>query len=59
MDEEIDEVKKMNHYVMQSEIYRIREAQLKEERELEQDFLNEEKALNTMMEIERLKAVIY
>ena len=59
LDEQIDEVKQMNQYLIQSQVYAVRERQLQEERELEAEFRDEEAKMNTMMEIERLKAVIY
>lgn len=59
MDEEIDEVKQMNQFLIQSQVYNVREKQVLEQVELENDYLREEDRLNTMMDIERLKSIIY
>lgn len=57
MDEDYDDVKHMNAMVMASRIYTVRDKQLQENRGLEQDFVEEQKRLDMMMEIERLKAI--
>ena len=57
MDEEYDDVKHMNQMVLASKIYTIRDKQKKENIMLEQDWIQEQKRLDMMMEIERLKAI--
>ena len=57
MDEDYDDVKHMNAMVIASRIYTVRDQQLTENRNLEQDWVNEQKRLDLMMEIERLKAL--
>ena len=55
MDEQIDEVKKMNEMMVYSKCVTIRDRQLEEQRSLEDEYRDEEKRLDIMMEIERLK----
>ena len=57
MDEEYDDVKHMNQMVLASKIYTIRDKQQRENLLLEKDWMAEQKRLDTMMEIERLKAI--
>ena len=57
MDEDYDDVKHMNAMVIASRIYTVRDQQLQENKNLEQDWINEQKRLDLMMEIERLKAL--
>lgn len=57
MDEDYDDVKHMNAMVVASRIYTVRDQQLHENKNLEQDWINEQKRLDLMMEIERLKAL--
>ena len=57
MDEEQDDVKHMNQMVLYSKVVTIRDKQLEENKILEQDWLNEQKRLDLMMEIERLKSL--
>ena len=57
MDEDYDDVKHMNAMVMASRIYTVRDKQLQENRGLEQNWVEEQKRLDMMMEIERLKAI--
>ena len=57
MDEDYDDVKHMNAMVMASRIYTVRDKQLQENRGLEQNWVEEQKRLDLMMEIERLKAI--
>ena len=57
MDEELDDVKHMNHLMLQSKVITIRDMQLKENQKLEDEWLAEQKRLDIMMEIERLKGI--
>jgi len=57
MDEEHDDVKHMNQMVMYSKIVTIRDKQLEESKCLEEDWIKEQKRLDLMMEIERLKSL--
>jgi len=55
MDEEQDDVKKMNQMVLYSKVVTIRDQQLIESKKLEEEWVREQKKLDLMMEIERLK----
>lgn len=55
MDEEQDDVKKMNQMVLYSKVVTIRDQQLIESKNLESEWVREQKKLDLMMEIERLK----
>jgi len=57
MDEELDDVKHMNQMVLYSKVVTIRDKQLEENRQLEKEWLEEQKKLDLMMEIERLKGL--
>ena len=57
LDEEHDDVKHMNQMVLYSKVVTIRDKQLEENKRLEQDWVNEQKRLDLMMEIERLKGL--
>ena len=57
MDEGYDDVKGMNQLVLESKIMTVRDRQLEENRILEQNWVEEQKKLDMMMEIERLKAI--
>ena len=57
MDEEHDDVKHMNQMVLYSKVVTIRDKQLEENKRLESDWVNEQKRLDLMMEIERLKGL--
>ena len=57
IDEGYDDVKGMNQLVLESKIMTVRDRQLEENRILEQNWLEEQKRLDMMMEIERLKAI--
>ena len=57
MDEEHDDVKHMNQMVLYSKVVTIRDKQLEENKRLEEDWVNEQKRLDLMMEIERLKGL--
>jgi len=47
----------MNKLVIESKIMTVRDKQLEENRLLEQNWVTEQKRLDMMMEIERLKAI--
>jgi hypothetical protein len=57
MDEEHDDVKHMNQMVMYSKIVTVRDKQLLESKILEEEWVKEQKRLDLMMEIERLKSL--
>lgn len=53
----MDDVKHMNQMVLYSKVVTIRDKQLQENKRLEHEFLEEQKKLDLMMEIERLKVL--
>lgn len=55
LDEEKDDVKHMNQMMLYSKCVTIRDRQLEEQTRLEAEYRDEEKRLDLMMEIERLK----
>jgi hypothetical protein len=55
LDEEKDDVKHMNQMVLYSKCVTIRDRQLEEQKRLEAEYRDEERRLDLMMEIERLK----
>lgn len=57
LDEELDDVKHMNQMVLYSKVVTIRDKQLEENKMLEQEWVQEQKKLDLMMEIERLKVL--
>lgn len=57
MDNELDDVKQMNQMVLYSKVVTIRDKQLEENKRLEQEWIEEQKKLDLMMEIERLKVL--
>jgi len=57
MAEELDDVKKMNQMMLYSKVVTIRDAQLNEKKVIEKERLSEERRLDTIMEVERLKAL--
>merc|ERR1719240_2122905 len=57
LDEEMDDVKNMNQMMLYSKIVTIRDAQIQEKRYIQQEKEEEERQLDMMMEIERLKAL--
>jgi len=57
MDNELDDVKHMNQMVLYSKVVTIRDKQLTENKRLEQEWIEEQKKLDLMMEIERLKVL--
>merc|ERR1719217_1985541 len=57
LDEEMDDVKHMNQMMLYSKVVTIRDAQIQEKRYVQQEKEEEERQLDMMMEIERLKAL--
>ena len=57
LDEEHDDVKHMNQMVLYSKVVTIRDKQLEENKILEENWNQEQKRLDLMMEIERLKGL--
>merc|ERR1719291_1516371 len=57
LDEEMDDVKHMNQMMLYSKIVTIRDAQIQEKRGVQAEKEEEERQLDMMMEIERLKAL--
>ena len=56
-DNDLDDVKQMNQMVLYSKVVTIRDKQLEENKRLEQEWIEEQKKLDLMMEIERLKVL--
>jgi len=57
LDEDLDDVKHMNQMVLYSKVVTIRDKQINENKRLEHEYLEEQKKLDLMMEIERLKVL--
>lgn len=57
LDEQLDDVKKMNQIVFYSKVVTVRDKQLIESKQLEQEYIEEQKKLDLLMEIERLKGL--
>jgi hypothetical protein len=57
LDEQMDDVKKMNQIVFYSKVVTVRDKQLEESKILEREYVNDQKKLDLMMEIERLKSL--
>ena len=57
LDEGHDDVKHMNQMMLYSKVGTIRDKQLDEAKRLEQEWVEEQKRLDLMMEIERLKSL--
>lgn len=57
MEEQEDEIKKLNELILNAKCHAIRDAQLIEKVEIKKEQLEEEKRLDEMMEVERLKAL--
>ena len=55
LDEQEDDVKAMNAMMLYSKVVTIRDQQLNENKQLEKEWAEEQKRLDLMMEIERLK----
>jgi len=57
LSEELDDVKKMNQMMLYAKVVTIRDAQCTEKKVIEKERQEEERRLDTIMEIERLKAL--
>ena len=57
MEEQDDEIKKLNELILNAKCHAIRDAQLYEKAEIEQAMKEEELRLDSMMEIDRVKAL--
>merc|ERR1719343_926154 len=57
LDEDMDDVKHMNQMMLYSKVVTIRDAQIQEKRVVQAEKEEEERQLDSMMEIERLKAL--
>merc|ERR1711920_809539 len=57
LDENMDDVKHMNQMMLYSKVVTIRDAQIQEKRQVQAEKEEEERTLDCMMEIERLKAL--
>ena len=57
MEEQEDEIKKLNELILNAKCHAIRDAQLIEKVEIKKEQLDEEKRLDEMMENDRLKAI--
>merc|ERR1712137_22854 len=57
LDEDMDDVKHMNQMMLYSKVVTIRDAQIREKRQVQGEKEEEERCLDCMMEIERLKAL--
>ena len=57
LDEEHDDVKHMNQMTLYAKVVTVRDKQLRENQELESNWVAEQKKLDIMMEIERLKGL--
>jgi hypothetical protein len=57
LDEDDDDVKVMNQKVLQARVLDIRNKQLDENKQLEKNWIEEQRRLDIMLEIERLKAL--
>lgn len=57
LDEDLDDVKHMNQMMLYSKVVTIRDKQLNENKQLESEWISEQKKLDLMMEIERLKVL--
>eukprot|EP00928_Gymnodinium_smaydae_P026276 TRINITY_DN2068_c0_g1_i3.p1 TRINITY_DN2068_c0_g1~~TRINITY_DN2068_c0_g1_i3.p1 ORF type:complete len:521 (+),score=169.91 TRINITY_DN2068_c0_g1_i3:147-1709(+) len=57
LDEDMDDVKHMNQMMLYSKVVTIRDAQIQEKRSVQSGKEEEERCLDMMMEIERLKAL--
>ena len=57
MDEQDDEIKKLNEVILNAKCHAIRDTQLKEKEEIEKAMREEEERLDLMMEVDRVKAL--
>lgn len=57
LEEQDDEIKKLNEYIHNAKVHTIRDAQLQDKEDIEKSRQEEEARLDLMMEVERTKAV--
>ncbi len=57
LDNDLDDVKHMNQMVLYAKVVTIRDKQIDENKQLEKEWVDEQKKLDLMMEIERLKVL--
>ena len=57
LNEQEDEIKKLNEIILNAKCHAIRDAQLREKKEIHDELAEENKRLDEMMEIERLRAL--
>lgn len=57
LNEQEDEIKKLNEIILNAKCHAIRDAQLDEKKEIKDELAEENKRLDEMMEIERLRAL--
>ena len=57
LEEQDDEIKRLNQVILNAKCHAIRDAQIREKEEMLKSMKDEEARLDTMMEIQRLKAV--
>ena len=57
MEEQDDEIKKLNEVILNAKCHAIRDAQLREKKEIDEAMMEEEKRLDLMMEVDRVKAL--
>ena len=57
IDEQHDDVKGMNKMLFYAKVVTVRDKQLEESKQLEKEYIEEQKKLDLMMEIERLKGL--
>ena len=57
MDEQDDEIKKLNEVILNAKCHAIRDSQLKEKDDISKAMKEEEERLDMMMEIDRVKAL--
>ena len=57
LDEQLDDVKKMNQMAFYSKVVTVRDKQIQENKRLEHEWHEEQKKLDLMIEIERLKGI--
>ena len=57
MEEQLDEVKNMNQMILYSKCVTIRDAQLEEKKHIKAEAQEEERRMDLMMEVERMKAL--
>lgn len=57
MEEQDDEIKSLNEVILNAKCHAIRDAQMMEKEQIKTEMGGEEKRLDKMMEIDRLKAL--